>query len=182
MTAKCTSQNRCSSISCERCARRHSNRVARRILATSPGNLFAIEIDAALPSLAAFWCWRVEVRNWLDHRRRESGYWKSVGLYGWLSQDGWVRGVITLDALAKDEVEAALGNRWRTSLFRIGHSDLRDQLYAAVRPGVIWSFGPDKARYQPRKLAIRPRRKPVLTEPSLSPRQNNFIEPMPILI
>lgn len=182
MRAKCTSENRCSSISCERCARRYSRRVARRILATNPKNLFAIEIDAALPSLRAFWCWRVEARNWIDHRRRASGFWKSAGLYVWLSQDSRVRGVIKLDAITKDEVETTLGRRWPITLRNVNHADLHHHIYAAVRPDVIWSDGQDQSRYQFRKLTIWPRRKPVLTEPSPSPRQNNFIEPMPILI
>lgn len=178
----CTSQNRCSLISCERCARRYSARVARRILATSPRNLFAIEIDAALPSFAAFWRWRVEVRNWLDHRRRASRYWKSVGLYAWFSQDSLVRGIITLDAVTKDEVETALGRRWSIAVRGINHADLNHQIYAAVRPNVIWNCGPVQSRYQSRKLAIWPSGEPILSEPRLSPRENNFIEPMPILI
>lgn len=182
MRAKCSSQNRCSSITCERCARRYSARVARRILATSPRNLFTLEIDAALPSLAAFWCWRVEARNWIDHRRRASGYWKSVGLYVWLSQDCRVRGVIALNALTKDEVETALGRRWSITLRGINHADLSHQIYAAVRPNVISISRPVQSRYQSRKLAIWPSGKPLLSELRLSPRENNFIEPMPILI
>lgn len=182
MTAKCTSQIRCSSISCERCARRYSNRVARRILATNPRNLFALEVDAALPSLPAFCCWRVEARNWIDHRRRASAYWKSAGLYVWLSQDSWVRGVIALNALTRNEVEIAFGGRWPSTLRKVDHAYLHHHIYAAVRPNVISIYGPDRARYQSRKLAIWPRREPVLGKPRLSPRKNNFIEPMPILI
>lgn len=182
MTVKCSSQIRCSSITCERCVRRYSNRVAWRILATNPRNLFAIEINAALLSFAAFWRWRVEARNWLDHRRRASRYWKSVGLYVWLSRDRWVRGVIALNALTKDEVETALGRRWSITLRGINHADLNHQIYATVLPNVISISGPVQSRYQLRKLAIWPRREPVLSEPRLSPRENNFIEPMPILI
>jgi hypothetical protein len=181
MTAKCTSQIRCSLITCERCARRFSNRVARRILATSPRNLFALQIDAALPSLAAFWCWRVEARNWIDHRRRASAFWKSVGLYVWLSQDRWLRGVIALNALTKDEAEIGLSRRWPITLQQIDHTDLSHHLYAAVRPSVISISGPVQARYQPRKLAIGPRGKLMLT--GLHPsRTDQTVEPMPVLI
>ena len=182
MSTKCTSQNRCSSISCDRCVRRYSNRIARRILATSPRNLFAIEIAAALPSLRAFWCWRVEARNWIDYRRRASGFWKSAGLYVWLSQDGRVRGVITLDALTKDEVETTFGKRWPIILRQINQTVLRSHIYEAVRPPVIWNDGQDQFRYQHRKLTIWPRRTPVLIEPRFSLRKNNFLDPMPILV
>lgn len=147
MTAKCTSQHRCSSISCERCARRYSSRVVRRILATSPGNLFEIEIDAALPSMRAFSCWRVEARNWIDHCRRASGFWKSAALFVWLSQDGRVRGIITLAALTKDEVETTLGRRWPITLCQIEQTVLCRHIYEAVRPPMIWSDGQDQSRY-----------------------------------
>jgi hypothetical protein len=109
-------------------------------------------------------------------------YWKSAGLYVWLSQNGWVRGIIALEALTEDEVEAALSRRWPVTLSPINTTDLRGNLYEAVRPHVIWSDGEDQSRYQYRKLTIWPRREPVLTEPSLGLRENNFIEPMPILI
>jgi hypothetical protein len=179
---KCTSQNRCSSISCERCARRYGRRVARRILVTRPRHLFEIKIDASLLSVMDFWQWRVDVRNWIDHRRRSSRHWRSAGLYLWLSHDSRVRGVITLDAITRAEVEIALGKRWPITLHSIDPTDLHQRIYAAVRPNVISLREPDQGRYQPRKLAIWPHRIPVLIEPRLSPRENNFTEPMPILI
>jgi hypothetical protein len=178
----CTSQNRCSSISCERCAKRYGRRVARRILATNPRNLFGIEINAALSSLGAFWCWRIEVRNWVDHRRRVDRHWRSAGLYVWLSQDGWVRGVIALNALTTDEVEATLGRRWPITLRRVDQSVLCCHIYETIRPPAIWSDKRDQSRYQHRKLVIWQRRTPALIEPRVPPTKNNFIEPMPFLI
>src|SRR4051812_15668852 len=125
----CYSGNRCNRRGCPTCRWRYAGRVSRRIHHRASGLLCAIEIDAKLHTLADFWCWRVEARNLIDHRRRASWWWRDLGLSVWLSKDGLTRGVVSLGAVTVEEFEAAVGRRWPLKLRAIDPATVREEIY-----------------------------------------------------
>lgn len=110
----CCFQPRCARTDCVVCARRYAGRLTRRILNISTGKLFAIETKLASPTLADFRTFRIEARNFVDHRRRCCCWWREFMLHVWLSQSGWVRGVSSLGSLTSFEVLDAFQSRWPT--------------------------------------------------------------------
>lgn len=180
MPPRCTSAHRCASPSCEPCAWRYSLRVYRRILAHDPRRLHVLTISAGLHDAAEFHRLRVAVRNLVDHRRRECSWWKSVGLWTWLSADGAVRGLAILGSISEAEFGAALSRRWPTTLRSIEITTVREEIYRATRPGVIETGGP--GRYQPIKAAVEPQSSGALASPP-RPSQNcaDWAAPMAVL-
>jgi hypothetical protein len=182
MIRKCCSQNRCSLTSCAPCSWRYAKRIARRVQSTGNHNLHAVEIDIAPSRLADFWSWRIEVRNVIDYRRRTSRWWRHCGLIVWLGADQRLRGVVYLGLVAPVDFLAAF-SRWPTTLRPIDPAVLRDTIYTIVQPGMIATMPTSKARYQPLKLAVWPRRKATKTRSSVQERASTVhIEPMPVLI
>ncbi len=177
MTRKC-----CSLTSCTPCSRRYAKRIAQRVHAVGNHNLRAVEIDIAPSSPADFWSWRVKERNVIDYRRQTNRSWRHCGLIVWLGADQRLRGIVFLGAVAPVDFLVAF-SRWPTTLRPIDPAILRDTIYAAVQPGMIATMPTSKARYQPLKLAVWPRRKAIKTQSSTSTRAPQaYIEPMPILI
>ncbi|MBL0406827.1 hypothetical protein JKG68_23055 [Microvirga aerilata] len=158
-----SSANRPYSVSCESCTWRYSLNISRRILTTNPRRLFAITFTPTLTSQADFRSWRIQVRNVLDYRRRESRWWRDVGLWGWLNADGHIKGIASLGAILEDEFLHAFGRRWPTTLRAIDEKELRNEVYFSVRPSMIFNAGPHHGRYQHLKLAIEPAGKVRLT-------------------
>jgi hypothetical protein len=184
MKPKCRSQNRCALTSCASCARRYANRLARRILAHGAKNLHIVEIDISACSPLDFRTWRVAARNILDHLRRSNwnSWWRDCGLHVWLGADGKLRGVAFLGAVTPHEFNSAFGSRWPTALRPISSDNLRNEIFGAVRPGVIVP-AESSSRYQALKLAIWPRRRSPPKKSSISAViSDHHIEPMPILI
>src|SRR4051812_5461986 len=182
MRRSCYSGHRCNRRDCPTCRWRYSGRVARRILSSDPRCMHAVEIDANLHTLPDFWCWRVEVRNVIDHRRRACRWWRNLGLSVWLSNDGHVRGIVSLGAVTVEEFEAAVGRRWSVTLRDIDSTAVREEIYRAIRPGVIADFGLAQGRYQPIKLYVGPRRAAHGTSMlGRVPEADHWVEPMPML-
>jgi hypothetical protein len=183
MITKCSSANRCSGIECPRCARRYARHTARSFLETSVDRIYSIRVDAIISTLPEFAEWRIKLWNVIDHRRRTSWYWDRFSARLWLCGDGSICGVTALGSITEDELVAALGIRWPLSLHRIDASSLFDELYAVVRPGSIMADDLGCARYQPRQMAVRPRRARAAPKPAASVRLVDlFDEPMPMLI
>ncbi|MDF2970552.1 MAG: hypothetical protein K0R61_1002 [Microvirga sp.] len=163
---------------CPICAGRFARRRARAILATNPRQLHAVNFRTALYP-GEFRCWRVSVRNLIDHQRRSSNWWRGVSMHVWLGQDGRVRGVVALDAIMAEEFEEAF-RRWPPTMRRIAPEELADEVYAAVRPGVIAEAnggGYQKVRFTVRPRAVQPAVKRPVHRAALTP-----VEPMPVLM
>ena len=180
MPPRCTSAHRCASPVCEPCAWRYSLRITRRIHAHDPRRLHALTITAGLHDAANFFRWRVAVRNLVDHRRRECSWWKSVGLWTWLSADGAVRGFTILGSISEAEFGTAFSRRWPTTLRLIETRTMREEIYRAVHPGEIAPGGP--GRYQPIRAVVEPQGPGALALPShLSRKRADWAEPMAVL-
>lgn len=179
---KCCSQSRCGKTTCTVCARRYAGRITKRIVSRATGKLHVVRIEPPIFSRADFWRWRTEVRNMIDHYRRNSRWWRSFGLQVWLCRDGKLRGITCLGSLTEGEVLTAFNRRWPTALRSIDPSDLRREIVTIVHPNMIASVQV-KARYQSVKLAIWPQRTRLKT--SLLPVPDTIkvrIEPMPVLL
>lgn len=157
MKASCSSQHRCASRTCAVCARRYAARAAKRIADEHCYGLFALEIDADLSGVSAFWTWCVAARNRLDYLRRQDRGWRAVGMSVWLCTDNRVRGVIGLEGIAPDFFMAAFA-RWSVTLRPISPADLRAEITAVTRPEMMIRGWTLERRYQRLTLSIRPAR------------------------
>lgn len=157
MKVSCCSQHRCASLTCAVCARRYAARAAKRIEAEHCCGLFALEIDAELSDVSAFWRWCVAMRNRLDYLRRQDRGWRAIGMSVWLCSDNRVRGVIGLGGIAPDFFLAALA-RWSVTLRPINPADLRAEITVVTRPEMITRCLILEGRDQRLTLSIRPAR------------------------
>lgn len=157
--------------------------MARRLLTRVTGSLHMIEIDLAPSGYPDFWAWRVEVRNFVDYRRRGDRRWRDTCMSVWLSADGHVRGIIGLGSLIPAEVLAAFHGRWPTTLCSISPADLLREITAVIDPAVIAAPPSSHGRYQHVKFSIWPqqRRAKAASLFALRPLAS-YVEPMPVLI
>ena len=178
------SARRCEEITCTRCARRYSNQVARGLLRSAQGIICAVTFDTGITTSNEFAKWRVSIRNTVHYRRTYvSNWWDSFSLYLCLSNDGYVRGIVSMGSVTEDELISALGARWPITLHRISRDTLCDELYSTIRPDVILTELHRGSRYQHVKLAIRERKRskrPIL--PASVRTSEPFYEPMPIIL
>jgi hypothetical protein len=175
----CSSQSRCGQTQCAVCARRYAGRLAKRIQKAVTGKLFAIGTKLASPTLADFWAFRVEARNFIDYRRRACRWWRELMLQVWLCQDWWVRGVGSFGSLTEPEVLETFQARWPTTLRGIQPEMLRSEITAIIHPGSL-TLARVSGRYQGLRFAIWPRRSGIRVISLPSPTRTE-IEPMPIL-
>lgn len=181
----CSSANRCDLPSCEACAWRYSLRISRRITKHAPRQIFAVTIAANLADTTQFSYWRKAARNLFDYRRRSSNWWRSTGMWLWLSRDSSVRGILTLGALTEDEFITVFDRRWPTTIQPIEVKLLREHIYYAMGPAVVAVARPGQRRYQPIGAALEPQarsgrhRSPIGQAVLLPPRWN---EGLPILL
>jgi len=183
MTKECCSANRCSRIECPKCARRYARRIARDFCRPDTGRIYAIAISAGVADLDEFRQWRLSIWNIITYRRQICRWWQGVSIRVWLRNDGSIRGVVAPGSISEDELIAALGCRWPTTLRWIEFDALFNELYEAVQPDNIMSADPDHARYQRRQLTVRPFkfRKPARRSKSVFT-PSPYDEPMPVLI
>jgi hypothetical protein len=73
-----------------------------------------------------------------------------------MSGDGSVRGIVSLGSVMEDEFIEAFGQRWPTILRAIAVEDVRNEVYFAIRPGLISDPETGEGRYQPVRLAVEP--------------------------
>ncbi len=175
---QCSPQVRCLSPKCPTCAWKFTGRLTARISGTPTGQLCATEIE--IPNPHRFREWRVEARNFLDHRRRKDILWRRFGCHVFLSKDGWLRGVMTLGQLGLVEVSEAFSTRWSTTLRVFEPGDLRMIVWAALKPSVIYTAGPPQGRYWPLRCSIWPCRRSEAPMVDRSP-SPDLLDPMPVL-
>jgi hypothetical protein len=114
-------------------------------------------LDASLQSPADFRSWRIQFRNFVDHRRRVCRWWRDVGFWLWLGKDGCVRGIVSLGAVTEEEFIEAVGRRWPVKLTHIPVEHLRREAYLhALRPGIVSDTGPHGDRYRGIRVAVEP--------------------------
>ncbi len=156
MNARCSSDHRCYSVLCEPCAWRYSLNISRRVLAAHPRRLFAVTIAPTLSAQINFRSWRIQVRNLVDYRRQKSKWWRHLGFWNWLGSDGHVRGIVSLGSVLEDEFLRAFSQRWPTTLKPIDVETVRNEIYFAMRPGIVFDTGPHHSRYQQVRMCIEP--------------------------
>ena len=93
-----------------------------------------------------------------------------------------MRGIVSLGAVTAEEFETAVGRRWPVTLWSVDPVAVREEIYRAIRPGLIADVESGRGRYQPLKFAVWPR------GPHQSPVPQNgenavptWIEPMPLI-
>lgn len=183
MRTECCSRHRCEQITCRPCARRYAGRMARRLLSKATGPLYVIKVDLAASEYAAFWRWRIEARNLVDHRRRVDRWWRDFVVTVWLSADGHARGIVGLGSLTPAEVLSAFNTRWTTAIRLIELVELRTEVLAAVHPAVIAAPPCRSGRYQSLKFSIWSQQRGTGIQASpVSYAPNSYFEPMPVLI
>jgi hypothetical protein len=183
MIKKCCSANRCARIECPTCARRYARRVARDLLSSATGQIYAISIAAGIGSLDDFRQWRVSLWNIVSYRRNVCRWWNDIHMRSWCGRDGCIRGIIVLGSVTENEFLTTLGARWPMTLRSIRLVALYDELYAVVCPDVILADDPTHARYQPRQMTVRPHRVRATQKHPVDPMMcNPFDDPMPLLI
>jgi hypothetical protein len=162
-------------LTCSTCAGRYARRSARAILAAHPRQLHAVKFSTHL-STTEFRSWRIAARNIVDHQRRGSRWWRGVSLYVWLDADGRVSGIVALDAITPEEFEEAF-RRWEPMLRRLGPEEVADEVYGALRPGVIAETA--GSGYQSVRLSIRAT---VRARRPASPRMRTAPEILPMAV
>jgi hypothetical protein len=180
MNSPCHPASRCRTTTCPTCCWRYSGRTAAKILTATTGALFAVELAITDPTLIGLRAFRIEIRNWLDHRRRTAPAWKAVGFHLWLCRDRTLRGALSAGSLGPSEICSTLGARWPIRLRTIRPDDLRTELYAAIRPSMIAAPVPARGRYWRLRVSIWPRRKQTARAGSRP--QNPIFGPMPMVL
>ena len=138
-------------------------------------------IHAALADAGTFRPWRVAVRNLMDYRRVRDCGWREVGIWGWLGQDGVVRGVVRLGSTTTREFTAAFFGRWPMTLRQIEVAVVREEVWSAMRPGIIIEM--PKRRYQNVRIAVEPQWERLRGGSlHLNSQRQCREEPMPVLI
>jgi hypothetical protein len=119
----------------------------------------------------------------VDYRRSQVRRWHEVGLWLWLSRSGQVHGLCSPGSIGVGELVAAFGRRWPTVVRPIAGTNLREEVWHAVKPDFVWNTEPAGARYQRIRLAITPcinRHQPrPETDPEAHP---PWDEPLPIVL
>lgn len=175
----CSSSKRCNSVRCARCSIRYAARLSRRIATASEGPFLAVTLDLPDPG-ADFHRLRVSLRNVVDHQRRASRWWRSVGLWVWLGADGRLTGLVAVPQITTVEFQNAFARRWSVS-FVGAVDDLRHHIAMVVAPSRIAKA--PTARYQHVKFSIWPAR-PKTKRPKVvqSSGESSEVAPMPLLL
>jgi hypothetical protein len=97
----------------------------------------------------------------------------------WLGADGQIRGVVALDAITKTEFNEAFGRSGPT-LRRIGPEEIADEIYAAVRPGVVAEV--DGGGYQSVRFTVKPKVRTSQARRVIRREYRAEIEPMPVIV
>jgi hypothetical protein len=126
-----------------------------------------------------FRSWRIAARNLIDHQRRESRWWSGVQMWAWLGQDGHVRGVVALDAVAPKEFEPAF-RRWESTMRRIGPEQVADVVLEAVRPHVIAHV--DGGGYRRVRFTVKPKARTSQARRVVRRECRAEMEPMPVIV
>ncbi|BCB19224.1 hypothetical protein [Bosea sp. ANAM02] len=152
--------------------------MARRILACEPRSLHAATITLAASSPAGFEQLRRSIHNVIAYRRRQSRWWRSVGLWAWWNGSG-LHGLVELGSITATEFAGALERYGDVRLRSITIEMVRAEVYRAAQ-SVSACPGPGgTGRYQPFKIAIEPVIVAARAKPLLG---NVLIVPMPILL
>jgi hypothetical protein len=85
--------------------------------------------------------------------------------------------------VTKDEFIRALGWRWPVKVQPLEHERLRESIYLhSIRPGVIFEAGQQTGRYQGIRIAVEPRKQPLLRSEDERRFEPVAREPLPFLI
>jgi hypothetical protein len=180
LLTRCHSAHRCALTTCPTCTWRHSLHQTRRILAISPGPLYAITISDPDLSPTTIPITRIQLRNAVDHLRRRYRRWRDLSVHLWLTRTGNLNGIVSLGTLGPTEVVEKLGLRWPMTLSSISPEDLRVHVYRTLRR--VWVGEGVERRYQAVALSVGPRRMRAVPECPVDWTWSGFGEPMPMLI
>lgn len=174
----CCLAHRCRSIECASCGWRYSLSVARRILACEPRSLRAVTIRLSASGPLEFLHERKSLHNLFGHRRRQSRWWRSIGLWGWW--DGLdLRGIVSLGSVTTTEFTVALRRHGNVRLRPIAIETVRTEVYRAAQSVSTSQHSHAAGRYQRLKIAIEPVTARVRSSSMI---ESMMVEAMPILI
>ena len=141
-----------------------------------------MKIDVGLVGPADFATWRIALGNLVDHQRRSSPEWCDVGVWGWLSHDGRVRGILNLGLVPEVKFLEIVGRRWPVNLRAIKAEAVRVEVYHSIKPTVIFSAVVWSGRYHAIRATISPQRRAWVDRRSPAQRQAEpQLEPMPVV-
>lgn len=118
------------------------------------------------------------MHNIIAYRRRQSRWWRSVGIWGWWNGTG-LRGLVELGSITPTEFASALRRHGEIRLRPIKIENIRTEVYAAAMSvsavAGIGSIG----RYQSTKIAVEP---VIIAVKSMPIGGSMMIEAMPVLV
>jgi hypothetical protein len=68
-------------------------------------------LKTAIALIEEFALWRIQMRNAVDHFRRQNMWARDLGIWIWLSQDGQARGILSLGSTTQTEFLSAFERR-----------------------------------------------------------------------
>ncbi len=74
-----------------------------------------------------------------------------------------MRGIVSLGSVLEDEFLIGFRRRWPITLRRVEVETVRNEIYFAMRPGIIFDTGPHHSRYQRVRMCMEPAGKLRLT-------------------
>ena len=111
------------------------------------------------------------------YRRRQSRWWRSVGLWVWLG-NGHVGGVVELGSITPQEFSYGLQRHGTVRLRPIDAANVRAAVYAAARSASMILAGERSGRYQSVKIAVEPVFTAIV---SMQTTGSPIVEPIPIV-
>ena len=88
-----------------------------------------------------------------------------------------MRGIVALGSITLEEFSEAF-SRWQPTLRRIAPAEVADEVYAAMRPGIVAAL--DRGGYQTVRFTVRPKTVRCVVRPPLGLKV--AIHPMPVLL
>jgi hypothetical protein len=118
------------------------------------------------------------MHNIVAYRRRQSRWWRSVGIWGWWDGTS-LRGIVSLGSITSTEFISALRRHGEIRLRPIGAENIRTEVYAAAM-SISAASGPREiGRYQRVKIAIEP---VIIAVKSMPIDSGMMVEAMPVLV
>ncbi|MBN9471066.1 MAG: hypothetical protein J0J10_20055 [Bosea sp.] len=135
-------------------------------------------IVVAASSPRQFSHWRKSVHNSVAHQRRQSLWWRGVGLWGWWNGVD-LRGIVELGSIAPTEFISALRRLGEVSLRPLEIGNVRTEVYRTARSVSTVPKADAAGRYQPLKIAIEP---VTVAVPMVTLVGSRMIEAMPMIV
>ncbi|HEV7334662.1 MAG TPA: hypothetical protein VGO06_01740 [Bosea sp. (in: a-proteobacteria)] len=151
--------------------------MTRRILTYDPRSLHAVTIELSFSGSLEFLDARKSLHNVIAYRRRQSRWWRSVGLWAWWNGSG-LHGLVELGSITATEFGSALRHHGDVRLRPSAIETVRTEVYRAAQSVSPPRLSDAAGRYQSVKIAIQPLTMRKLPDPLIYDR---MVDPMPAL-